>query len=211
MRDNLCNGISGAASPRASRSMVSAALLLAAFSAWDASPARAEDKIDLKPLHVGANLYFGQMFHIDDSLQDQQDFNPTVTLPYTSLWMLQQATVNERLSFNLGIAGTFWYPFPEFNPQGWTSYRTGGVAIAQANASYAFGDVTNPALQLSVGQQGYKYNPYAKNFGEYIFRSEAYPTTVRTGDWGAIDNARAGLWGAALKGRVLGRAHHQRL
>jgi hypothetical protein len=162
-----------------------------------------EDKIDMKPLHIGAALSFGQMFNIEDSIQDVPRFNPTVTLPYTSLWIFQDAVVNERLNFSLGIAGTFWYPYPEDNKVGWTSYRTGGVAIAQAMGSYALGDIEKPFLKISVGQQGYKYNPQAKNFGEYLFRSEAYPTTVRTGDWGAIDNAGAGIWGVAFKGDFL--------
>jgi hypothetical protein len=179
------------------------AMAVAALTLGSA-PLRADDnKVEMKPLHVGASLYFGQMFNIHDSLQDVQNFNPKVTLPYTSLWMIQEATVNERLHFTLGIAGTFWYPFPEDNNAGWTSYRTGGVAIAQAMGYYNFGDLEKPWLNISVGQQGYKYNPYAKNFGEYLFRSEAYPTTVRTGDWGAIDNAGAGIWGVAFKGHFL--------
>ncbi len=165
--------------------------------------ATAEDKVEMKPLHVGASLYFGQMFNIEDSASDFSNFNSTVTLPQTSLWMIQNATFNERMDFSLGIAGTFWYPFPEDKDVGYTSYRTGGVAISQASGNYKLGDLENPWLQISVGQQGYKYNPYAKNFGEYLYRSEAYPTTVRTGDWGAIDNAGAGIWGAAFKGRFL--------
>lgn len=168
-----------------------------------AGAVRGEDKIQMKPLRVGASLSFGQMFNVEDSIQDVPRFNPTVTLPYTSLWIFQDAVVNERLNFSLAIAGTFWYPYPEDNKVGWTSYRTGGVAIAQAMGAYSIGDVEKPWLKVSVGQQGYKYNPHAKNFGEYLFRSEAYPTTVRTGDWGAIDNAGAGIWGVAFKGRFL--------
>ncbi|GEM_PF-5471339 len=203
MIERPCIGITGAkkTAPRSGILPVAAALFSLAFAA---SQVRAESKVDMKPLHVGASLYFGQMFNIDDSLQDVQNFNKTVTLPYTSLWMIQQATVNDRLHFNLGIAGTFWYPFPEDNNAGWTSYRTGGVAIAQAMGYYDFGDLEKPWLTVAVGQQGYKYNPYAKNFGEYLFRSEAYPTTVRTGDWGAIDNAGAGIWGVAFKQHYLG-------
>lgn len=169
-----------------------------------AMPTRAEEgKLERKPLLVGASLSFGQMFNIEDSLQEIPNFNPTVTLPYTSLWMIQNATFNDRFEFSLGIAGTFWYPYPEDNGIGWTSYRTGGVAIAVASGSYKLGELEKPWMTVSVGQQGYKYNPYAKNFGEYLFRSEAYPTTVRTGDWGAIDNAGAGIWGAAFKGNFM--------
>ncbi|HAO98859.1 MAG TPA: hypothetical protein DCQ83_02310 [Fibrobacteres bacterium] len=162
-----------------------------------------EDRVKLLPLKSGASLYFGQMFNIRDSLQDAQNFNPTVTLPMTSLWMVQEAVANERLRFSLGIAGTFWYPFPEDKSVGWTSFRTGGVAIWQAMGTYSFGNLEKPWLQISVGQQNYKYNPQAKNFGEYLFRSEAYPTTVRTGDWSAIDNAATGIWGVAFKGSFL--------
>lgn len=170
-----------------------------------ASPAASQDsKVVLKPLNVGASLYFGQLFNIDSSLNDVSNFNPTVTLPYTSFWMVQNADVNERLHFSLGVAGSFFYQFPENNTDGWTSGRSGGIGIAVVQGSYDWGDVESPWLTLSVGQQGYKYNPYAKNFGEYLFRSEAYPTTVRTGDWGAIDNAGAGIWGAALKSKFAG-------
>jgi hypothetical protein len=167
-----------------------------------------EERVTLMPLKAGASLYFGQMFNIDDSYQDVQHFNPTVTLPTTSLWIVQEATSGERLRFSLGIAGTFWYPFPEDSTVGWTSYRTGGVAISQAVGTYTVGDLQSPWLLISVGQQGYKYNPHARNFGEYLFRSEAYPTTVRTGDWGAIDNAGAGIWGVAFKGTFLGGKLH---
>jgi hypothetical protein len=190
----------------------SAILLLCGVLFTGISGLHAQEKkgtLELMPLKAGASLYFGQMFNINDTLQDIGDFNPTLTLPTTSLWMVQEAIANERLHFALGIAGTFWYPFPESKFQGYTSYRTGGVAISQANGTYAVGDLESPWLQISVGLQGYKYNPYAKNFGEYLFRAEAYPTTVRTGDWGAIDNAGAGIWGAAFKGTFLdGKLHN---
>jgi hypothetical protein len=202
MIERPCIGTVGAAKP-ALRSGITAALALAALASLVSLPAQAEDKVELKPLHSGASLYFGQMFNIEDSASDFSNFNSTVTLPQTSLWMVQEATINERLDFTLGIAGTFWYPFPEDKNVGYTSYRLGGVAISQASGNYKFGDISKPWLQISVGLQGYKYNPYAKNFGEYLFRSEAYPTTIRTGDWGAIDNAGAGIWGVAFKGSFL--------
>jgi hypothetical protein len=174
-------------------------MALAVISTLVSTPVAAQGKVEIKPMHVGANMYFGQMFNIDTGIADVGNFNSTVTIPMTSLWMIQQATVEDRLELNLGIVGSFFYPFPEDNIAGYKSYRTGGFGILQANANYRFGDLAKPWLQFTIGQQGYKYNPYAKNFGEYLFRSEAYPTIVRTGDWGAIDNASAGIWGAAFK------------
>jgi hypothetical protein len=180
-----------------------ALLSAAALGLICAAATRAEDKVDLQPLHVGANLYFGQMFNVDTSIADVGNFNPNVTVPMTSLWMIQQASVGERMEFTMGLVGSLFYPFPEDNVAGYKSYRTGGFGILQANGTYKFGDVANPWMKLTVGQQGYKYNPYAKNFGEYLFRSEAYPTIIRSGDWGAIDNAGAGIWGAAAKMQFL--------
>ena len=165
--------------------------------------ATSQDKVELMPLHVGANLYFGQMFNVDTAIADVGNFNPTVTVPMTSLWMIQQANVGERMDFTMGLVGSLFYPFPEDNVAGYKSYRTGGFGILQANGTYKFGDVANPWMKMTIGQQGYKYNPYAKNFGEYLFRSEAYPTIIRSGDWGAIDNAGAGIWGAAAKMQFL--------
>ncbi|HKP96035.1 MAG TPA: hypothetical protein VJ385_09790 [Fibrobacteria bacterium] len=177
---------------RSARSAMAMGLIIAAAAASD-------NDVELEKLHAGASLYFGQIFDVNESMQETGNFNPTVTIPLTSLWMIQQAKWKENFSFNLGIAGSFFYPFPEDNTKPWKSFRTGGVAIAQANGSYTNGEGEHPWLKITVGQQGYKYNPYAKNFGEYLYRSEAYPTTIHTGDWGAIDNAGAGIWGASVK------------
>jgi hypothetical protein len=49
-----------------------------------------------------------------------------------------------------------------------------------AELSYSFGNVDKPWLRISAGYFPYKYNPDAKNLGEYLFRDAAYPTFIIT-------------------------------
>jgi hypothetical protein len=43
---------------------------------------------------------------------------------------------------------------------------------------YRFGDLNNPWLQIALGYFPFKYNPDAKNLGEFLVRSYAYPTII---------------------------------
>jgi hypothetical protein len=45
---------------------------------------------------------------------------------------------------------------------------------------YSFGNLDRPWLQLSAGYFPYKYNPDAKDLGEYLIRDGAYPTYIIT-------------------------------
>jgi hypothetical protein len=45
---------------------------------------------------------------------------------------------------------------------------------------YSFGDVKRPWLQIAAGYFPFKYNPDAKNLGEFLLRSSAYPTIIFT-------------------------------
>ncbi|HUI91266.1 MAG TPA: hypothetical protein VLX68_03365 [Chitinivibrionales bacterium] len=46
--------------------------------------------------------------------------------------------------------------------------------------NYAFGNPDMPWLKLSAGYFPFKYNPDAKDLGEYLLRSTAYPTVIYT-------------------------------
>ncbi len=45
---------------------------------------------------------------------------------------------------------------------------------------YLFGNLTFPWLKIALGYFPFKYNPDAKDLGEYLLRSEAYPTVIQT-------------------------------
>jgi hypothetical protein len=50
----------------------------------------------------------------------------------------------------------------------------------QADAEYAFGDRDEPYLNISAGYFPFKYNPDARNFGDYLFRINPYPQFLQT-------------------------------
>jgi hypothetical protein len=45
---------------------------------------------------------------------------------------------------------------------------------------YTFGNLDRPWLQIAAGYFPFKYNPDAKNLGEFMLRGSAYPTTIIT-------------------------------
>jgi hypothetical protein len=53
-------------------------------------------------------------------------------------------------------------------------------------------------MRLDFGYFPYKYNAAAKNMGEYLFRTEAYPTIIYTGGWGWLNDAQYRTLGAKL-------------
>jgi len=101
----------------------------------------------------------------------------------TSVWVNQEATVNQRLKIAVGVGGIFWYEIP--TGTGFTDRLTQFVpGISQAQATYAFGNVRHPVASLEVGYFPYKYNSDAKDLGEYLLRSGTYPGYVETGSSG---------------------------
>ncbi|MDB5049181.1 MAG: hypothetical protein JWO30_2252 [Fibrobacteres bacterium] len=88
-------------------------------------------------------------------------------------------TMDERLHVNIGVGGLFWKPIPETSNPASTRINF-GPGISEASAGFDF----TPSLTWKFGFFGYDYNPDAKNLGEYLLRSEAYPTTIHTGGTG---------------------------
>jgi hypothetical protein len=46
--------------------------------------------------------------------------------------------------------------------------------------NYSFGNLERPWLRMAVGYFPYKYNPDAKDLGEFLLRCTAYPTVINT-------------------------------
>ncbi|MBF0431253.1 MAG: hypothetical protein HQK83_08250, partial [Fibrobacteria bacterium] len=116
----------------------------------------------------------------------------------------QQATVNERLIFTVGLGGSFQFPKPEVNGGGW---NTAGNSLSkaffigptQADFSYQFGDLDSPYLTAGMGIFTFKYNSDAVNLGEYLFRSNPYPNYLYTGGYSILNSASAYLQGAKVQ------------
>ncbi len=48
----------------------------------------------------------------------------------------------------------------------------------RGEGSYLFGDTARPFLTIGVGYFPFKYNPDARNLGEYLFRTRTYPNYI---------------------------------
>jgi len=108
----------------------------------------------------------------------------------TGVWITQSAIVNNRLHLTMGVGGLFWYPLPSDPTNPATQITQFGPGISQAQATYTFGNLDHPAATLQMGYFPYKYNPDAKDLGEFLFRSGTYPNYIEAGGgWNMIADA----------------------
>ncbi len=96
-----------------------------------------------------------------------------------------ELTGNNGLSVVLLGQGTLSFPYtlPTDGELagGFSSYSPrNSWNINQAYADYSFGDQDNPYLNISAGYFPFKYNPDARDFGDYLFRINPYPQFFQT-------------------------------
>jgi hypothetical protein len=158
-----------------------------------------EPKVDYKPLSIGAVHEFGQLG------KGQYGLGPTQSAEiYEMDWfdhfgafVTKEAVVEDRLHLFGGLGGIFQFRKPEKILPGFygTQRKAFYIGPTKAMAEYWFGDEEKPWLKLGTGTFMYKYNPDAKNLGEYLFRSGAYPTTTITGGYLFVNSAAANVQG----------------
>ncbi|MEO6097937.1 MAG: hypothetical protein ABIW76_20660 [Fibrobacteria bacterium] len=113
----------------------------------------------------------------------------------TAVWLTQEATIDEALLVSVGVGGMFWYPLPAERQEPWARLINFGPGVHIAAATYNLGDVNSPWLRLKMGYFPHKYNPDARNLGEYLFRSGTYPGIINTGGWAIVNSASYGASG----------------
>jgi hypothetical protein len=167
---------------RAKMSLKTAALPIAVFSAFSAANA----EVVRHPINAGTNIDLGQIVkgELYEGHEDEGQF-----LSRTGVYLLQSATINERLDVTVSVGGLFWYSLPVSPGAPHTRLVKFGPGVGQASGLYRFGDIDEPAATLQLGFFPFKYNPDAKNLGEYQFRSGTYPGYVWTGGWSIINSA----------------------
>ena len=74
--------------------------------------------------------------------------------------------------------------------------------IDKAYGSYLWGDTASPFLSVTFGRFQYKYNPDARNLGEYLFRSGTYPAYLINN----FDQPFARLTGLKLSSDLFGNS-----
>ncbi len=91
--------------------------------------------------------------------------------------------LSERLTVHAGLKAILWYnTFPKERNGDNLNFddKHVNIGIDRAEAVYAFRSEESRKLQLHIGQFSYKYNQDARNLGEYLFRSGAYPNFIQT-------------------------------
>jgi hypothetical protein len=90
-------------------------------------------------------------------------------------------SIGERLRAYLGIEGGLMsFSLRQYNDVAASLLPLWDLYPTRAEARYTFGDTARPWLQLGFGLFPVKYNPDARNLGEYLLRSAAYPNFLTT-------------------------------
>lgn len=152
-----------------------------------------QDTIERKPLVIGTKIETGQIVQGSKVIGiDPDDYY----ISQIGVSLTQEVIVNRRLNVKVGAGGVFYNAYPTAIRSDGGGYGVKfGPGITQAQALYKFGDPGDSWGALRVGYFGYKYNPDAKNLGEYLFRAGAYPTFAMTGGWSIMDNAQVKVQG----------------
>lgn len=163
--------------------------LLVTATAFMALETLAQDTIERKPLVIGTKIETGQIVNGSQAGGESGDPDDHY-LSQIGVSLTQEVVVNRRLNVRVGVGGVFYSVFPAYpNNFGNTLGTKFGPGITQAQAHYKFGEPDRSWGALRIGYFPYKYNPDAKNLGEYLFRAGAYPTFAITGGWAITDNA----------------------
>ena len=99
---------------------------------------------------------------------------------------------------SVGLSGLIWWPYGQGKSAN-ISERVAQVKpmVPLARARWQFGDPAATSGSLQVGSFPYKYNPDAKNLGEYLYRSGTYPGMLFTGEGWLLMN-RSGSFSHGL-------------
>lgn len=153
-------------------------------------------ELEIHPNHFGANVDIGQITQSDGKFPDNQP------ITRSSAFMAMGATWDKTFDINIGMGGVFWYALPEQNFR--DRLLLAGFGLGQAEGVYTFGEPESPSAKLHMGIFNHKYNPDAKNLGEYLFRSGAYPGYIWTGGWSYFNAASYTAQGFLLDLPTLG-------
>jgi hypothetical protein len=158
------------------------------------------------PLNMGMAIEYGQIYN-SVNLVSGFPYEKT-TAKRTIGWLIQSATIDERLDVVAGLGGMFLYLYPD---EGYAYQHSpiSAVSLAMAFGSYKWGDVQAPSAVLNFGFLPYQYNPDTKNIGSYLFRSTPYPTTTTNSSWDLVNSAggnssKSKIWGSVLNFNLLG-------
>lgn len=182
------------ASSRSGR--VAAGLLAAAAVGVFAQPT-------LSPLKAYVNYEFGQ---IQDGTDNAYRPVEREMINHSSVWLSQEASLNEHARVRYGVGAAYFFALPrKIGDNPYVHSKRSAVGLTEAYGEFDIAESGDDMLlQLKTGVFGYKYNPDAKNLGEYMYRTWTYPNVITTGGLEFINSAGVQLSGAAAHTRVGG-------
>lgn len=158
-------------------------------------PAGAQEGPVLLPMKAFMNYEFGQIE--GGTTNDAKDIKELIS--HAAVWTLHEARLNEHARARFGVGAAYFFVSPRnlgSNP--YTHSKRAAVGITEAHGEFDIARAGDDlVLQLKAGVFGYKYNPDAKNLGEYMFRTWTYPNVITTGGLEFINSAGAQLTGLA--------------
>ena len=90
------------------------------------------------------------------------------------------AVLNEHIRLVLNIEGKIAFAYPQMKEADYRTTQAPSYVFSpiQAEGIYSLGDPEKPWLQFGMGFFPYKFNPDARNLGEFMFRSGTYPPYI---------------------------------
>lgn len=180
------------------RSRIDIAALVALGTLLGAGPAVAgEVKVERHPLQGATFLTLGQLVkgRVEADAEVESQF-----FTRTGAGIRNSVTIADRLNISIALGGLFYQPLPELTTLGDSRNVRFGPGLDEVMGAWNFGDPTDPAMRLQWGLWHHKYNPDAKNFGEYLFRSGTYMPYLwsgRMGSWTILNSHT--YWAQGLK------------
>jgi hypothetical protein len=186
----------------------SAAALALATALIPSGRAAAESDAALAPLKISANWEATEIesFVPDPGSTPSGYFREISNA--SSVWLLEEARLADNVKVYLGVGGFYFFILPSKSNQYSIGQRSGfGFTDLHADFGFWKRDDGGHALTLKTGVFPFKYNPDAKNLGEYMFRTYTYPTVIFTGGPIRVNSAGVQLGGLDLNAKLGGFAN----
>ncbi len=118
-----------------------------------------------------------------------------------------QIKTGQGLGLEVMLSGIY-YSAPYHNDLPQNYVRSLALGAPRLDASYIQGDPAHPALRIDAGIFNYKYDEYARNLGEYMFRTWAYPGIIQSGGTFNYNGANSATVTGLKFGQSLGIFSH---
>lgn len=156
------------------------------------------ESLDKHKLTVKAFVDFGHL--VNGTNLYEPDGKPNLTwmpLNRANVTAIQDMAIG-KFDASVGLTGLLWWPYGQGKAAD-LSEKVMQVKpmIPVARIRWQWGEPTAMSGSIQAGTFSYKYNPDAKNLGEYLYRSGTYPGVLFSGEGWLLMN-RAGNYSHGL-------------